>query len=68
VNAYLAGNLTTVDVDYLENLTTDALPALYDLEEADPQNPSVAALVHRVEDSTENTLWTAWKGSFLFRH
>jgi hypothetical protein len=67
VNAYLAGDLTTVDVDYLENLTTDALPALYTLEEADPQNPSITALVRRVEASTEDIPWTAWKASFLFR-
>lgn len=68
VNAYLDGRLTSVDVDYLEELTTDAAPALKRLAENDSE------YVHRAENAlaqltsiADNVIgWVQMKGSFLY--
>jgi hypothetical protein len=62
VNAYLDGRLDTVDVDYLEQLSTDALPALYTLQSQAPDTPELEnTLLHLTGAALDTTHWTNWK-------
>jgi hypothetical protein len=67
VNAYLDGRLDTVDVDYLEQLSPDGLPALYTLQSQAPDTPGLDSALHRVADAVlRSQHWTNWKISFLW--
>ncbi|MCD8117117.1 MAG: DUF4173 domain-containing protein [Oscillospiraceae bacterium] len=67
VNAYLTGRLDTVDVEYLEDLGTDSLPALTRLGgESAADSPRASAAVSRLTaQAREERIWTQWKLSFL---
>ncbi|MCD7749188.1 MAG: DUF4173 domain-containing protein [Oscillospiraceae bacterium] len=67
VNAYLAGQLETVDVEYLESLGTDSLPALTQLagESAEDGPRASAAIARLTAQAREERMWTQWKASFL---
>ncbi len=52
VNRYLQGSLTEVDTIHLSSLGTDALPALYRLEEAEPDLS--AAAISRIRNFAED--------------
>jgi hypothetical protein len=67
VNAFLDERLDTVDVDYLEQLSTDALPALYTLQSQAPDTPGLDSTLHRITDAVQRSQhWTNWKISFLW--
>jgi hypothetical protein len=67
VNAYLDGRLKTVDLAYLEQLSTDALPALYILQDKAPDTPELTGVIQNLSDAPQNTThWTSWKLSFLW--
>ncbi|MCD8322985.1 MAG: DUF4173 domain-containing protein, partial [Oscillospiraceae bacterium] len=69
VNACLTGQLETVDVEYLESLGTDSLPALSRLEgeaEDDDIRTLAALAVSRLTAQAQGErIWTQWKASFL---
>ena len=68
VNHYLSGSLAEMDAMYLASLGTDALPALYRLEEAKPDQAHFAIAVARVRQTADSlygdNLWAAAKLSY----
>ena len=67
VNAYLDGRLNTVDVPYLQSLTTDAAPALKRLEANDSRYASRArATLEYFSTDDYDITWAQLKGSFLY--
>lgn len=68
VNAYLDGRLESVDVSYLSS--PDALPALYRLEQAEPEYDGLLSKIWELERECdpENSYqwhWSRWHASFL---
>lgn len=66
VDAYLAGRLDSVDVDYLRDLSPDAAPALRRLARAsDEYDAEVRHAFTAFESNTHEHTWAQWKFSFL---
>lgn len=68
VNAYLEGRLESVDVSYLNS--PDALPALYRLEEAEPDYEGLSGRIAEMErqcrqNNDYGSHWSHWHFSYL---